>query len=42
MDLTPMNLKMKDERSINSDSFHLQRLSGNEPQKLIRSGNFAD
>jgi hypothetical protein len=33
---------MNDERSINSESFHLQRLSGNEQQKLIRSGNFAD
>jgi hypothetical protein len=42
MDLTPMNLKMEDERSINNDSFHLQCLSGNEPQELIRSGNFAD
>ena len=42
MDLTPINLKMKDECSINSDFFHLQRLSGNEPQELIRSGNFTD
>jgi len=37
-----MNLKMKDERSLNNDFFHLQRLSGNEPQELIRSGYFTD
>jgi hypothetical protein len=42
MDLTPINLKMKNERSINSDFFHLQRLSGNEPEELIRSSNFTD
>jgi len=42
VDLTPINLKKKDERSLNNDSFHLQRLSGNEPEELIRSGNFTD